>query len=225
MVPPPGETTAYHPAPRTTPGWGPGWRSPCSSCRCSASSRWHPPSNARPHGADPRDRRHRRLRVRDARVRGGDPRARRHRRQLLHVPDHTLRGLAAAPAGPGHPGRAAGPSGVDPVRSGARQRSGARHERPKEVVYKVGGRRGRYCVAYDGFDIQHGEVTLLVNWRRVASLPAGAPVDGAPTPRSPFRRSCSTATAATTSRSSHVVRPARGRRGAFLPCGWFGPVR
>jgi hypothetical protein len=46
---------------------------------------------------------------------------------------------------------------------------------PKEVVYKVGGRRGRYRVAYDGFDIQHGEVTLLVNWRRVASLPAGAP--------------------------------------------------
>ncbi|MGZ4108426.1 MAG: hypothetical protein ACXVP7_01930 [Actinomycetota bacterium] len=46
---------------------------------------------------------------------------------------------------------------------------------PKEVVYKVGGRRGRYRVAYDGFDIQSGEVTLLVNWRRVATLPAGTP--------------------------------------------------
>jgi hypothetical protein len=46
---------------------------------------------------------------------------------------------------------------------------------PKEVVYKVGGRRGRYRVAYDGFDIQTGEVTLLVNWQRVDTLPAGAP--------------------------------------------------
>ncbi len=46
---------------------------------------------------------------------------------------------------------------------------------PKEIVYKVGGRRGRYRVAYDGFDIQSGEVTLLVNWRRVATLPAGTP--------------------------------------------------
>jgi hypothetical protein len=45
---------------------------------------------------------------------------------------------------------------------------------PKEVVYKVGGRRGRYRVAYEGFDIQGGEVSLLVNWRRVASVPAGA---------------------------------------------------
>jgi hypothetical protein len=45
---------------------------------------------------------------------------------------------------------------------------------PKEVVYKVGGRRGRYRIAYDGFDIQTGEVTLLVNWRRVADAPAGA---------------------------------------------------
>jgi hypothetical protein len=46
---------------------------------------------------------------------------------------------------------------------------------PKEVVYKVGGRRGRYRVAYDGFDLQVGEVTLLVNWRRVAVVPAGSP--------------------------------------------------
>jgi hypothetical protein len=45
---------------------------------------------------------------------------------------------------------------------------------PKEVVYKVGGRRRRYRVAYAGFDIQAGEVTLLVNWRRVAEVPAGA---------------------------------------------------
>jgi hypothetical protein len=44
---------------------------------------------------------------------------------------------------------------------------------PKEVVYKVGGRRGRYRVACEGFDIQTGEVTLLVNWRVVAPVPAG----------------------------------------------------
>ena len=46
---------------------------------------------------------------------------------------------------------------------------------PKEVVYKVGGRRGRYRVAYEGFDIDADEVTLLVNWRRVATLPASTP--------------------------------------------------
>jgi hypothetical protein len=45
---------------------------------------------------------------------------------------------------------------------------------PKEVVYKVGGRRGRYRVAYEGFDIQAGEITLLVNWRQVADVPAGS---------------------------------------------------
>jgi hypothetical protein len=45
---------------------------------------------------------------------------------------------------------------------------------PREVVYKVGGRRGRYRVAYRGFDVQAGEVTLLVNWRRVAAVPTGA---------------------------------------------------
>jgi hypothetical protein len=44
---------------------------------------------------------------------------------------------------------------------------------PKEVVYKVGGRRGRYRLAYEGFDIQAGEVALLVNWRHVASVPVG----------------------------------------------------
>jgi hypothetical protein len=45
---------------------------------------------------------------------------------------------------------------------------------PKEVVYKLGGRRGRYRVAYEGFDLQAGEVALLVNWRLVAEAPAGS---------------------------------------------------
>jgi hypothetical protein len=38
---------------------------------------------------------------------------------------------------------------------------------PKEVVFRLDGRRGRYRLAYEGFDIDRGEVTILVNWRRV----------------------------------------------------------
>jgi hypothetical protein len=45
---------------------------------------------------------------------------------------------------------------------------------PKEVVYKVDGRRGRYRVAYEGFDLQAGEVSLFVNWRRVSMVPTGS---------------------------------------------------
>ena len=41
---------------------------------------------------------------------------------------------------------------------------------PREVVYKVSGRRGRYRVAYQGFDVDLDEVTVLVNWRRVGTL-------------------------------------------------------
>ena len=44
---------------------------------------------------------------------------------------------------------------------------------PKEVVYRVDGRRGRYRVAYEGFDVGSNEVSLLVNWERVGTLPPG----------------------------------------------------
>jgi hypothetical protein len=38
---------------------------------------------------------------------------------------------------------------------------------PKEVVFRVDGRRGRYRVSYEAFDLDTGEVSILVNWTRV----------------------------------------------------------
>jgi hypothetical protein len=35
---------------------------------------------------------------------------------------------------------------------------------PKEVVFRVGGRNARYRLSYEGFDLDDGEVTILVNW-------------------------------------------------------------
>jgi hypothetical protein len=41
---------------------------------------------------------------------------------------------------------------------------------PKEVVYRTGPLRGRRVLTFQAFDVQPGEVTLLVNWRPVARL-------------------------------------------------------
>lgn len=38
---------------------------------------------------------------------------------------------------------------------------------PKEVVFRVDGRRGRYRLSYEAFDVDEAEVTILVNWMRI----------------------------------------------------------
>jgi hypothetical protein len=41
---------------------------------------------------------------------------------------------------------------------------------PKEVWYRIGGREGRWRFRARVFDVQEGEVTLYVNWKRVGDL-------------------------------------------------------
>jgi hypothetical protein len=94
---------------------------------------------------------------------------------------------------------------------------------PKEVVYKVGGRRGRYRVAYEGFDIQAGEMTLLVNWRPVAGVPTGRGTRGRAPPRSRCRPGSFDVTGRTTSRSWRGAAPTgAGPPGGFEACVWSG---
>lgn len=46
---------------------------------------------------------------------------------------------------------------------------------PKEVVYRVEGRRGRYQLSYEAFDVQREEVSVLVNWTKIGTA---EPTDG-----------------------------------------------
>jgi hypothetical protein len=48
---------------------------------------------------------------------------------------------------------------------------------PKEVVFRAGKRSGPWDLVYRGFDVQPGEVSILVNWKplgEAATTPAGA---------------------------------------------------
>ncbi len=47
------------------------------------------------------------------------------------------------------------------------------HTHPKEVFYQTTGQNGARVLSYRLYDAQTGEVRLLVNWKTVATLPAG----------------------------------------------------
>lgn len=47
------------------------------------------------------------------------------------------------------------------------------HTHPKEVFYQTTGQNGARVLTYRLYDAQAGEVRLLVNWKAVATLPAG----------------------------------------------------
>jgi hypothetical protein len=47
------------------------------------------------------------------------------------------------------------------------------HTHPKEVFYQTTGQNGPRVLSYRLYDAQAGEVRLLVNWKTVATLPAG----------------------------------------------------
>ncbi len=85
-------------------------------------------------------------------------------RQVTPIPDPE----PALPVAVGYPSALGNVPGVDSTH-------------PREVVFKVGGRRGRYLVSFQAYDIQAGEVMLLVNWHRVAELPAGSAHGWGPT--------------------------------------------
>jgi hypothetical protein len=76
---------------------------------------------------------------------------------------HELRTIPAnpveAPALPIHPGTEA----LGNITGGDRTH-------PKEVVYRTGGKAGSWSISFEGFDVQPGEVEVLVNWRPLASL-------------------------------------------------------
>ncbi len=53
---------------------------------------------------------------------------------------------------------------------------GADVTHPHEVVFRVDGRRGRWRLSYQAFDVQPDELDILVNWRRLGR--AAPTVDG-----------------------------------------------
>ncbi|MEX2275325.1 MAG: hypothetical protein WEA10_07170 [Actinomycetota bacterium] len=46
---------------------------------------------------------------------------------------------------------------------------------PKEVFFTTDQKRGPWLLDYDAFDIQQDEVSIFVNWRRVATIAPGTP--------------------------------------------------
>ncbi|MEX0754846.1 MAG: hypothetical protein WEA54_06155 [Actinomycetota bacterium] len=59
---------------------------------------------------------------------------------------------------------------------------GADETHPKEVFYATDGKRGRWRLAYRAFDVQNTEVAILVNWRKIGTVPTG-PDDAWSAPR------------------------------------------
>jgi hypothetical protein len=47
---------------------------------------------------------------------------------------------------------------------------GADETHPKEVFYQTGGRAGDWVLQFEVFDVQPGELTLWINWQRVATI-------------------------------------------------------
>jgi hypothetical protein len=80
--------------------------------------------------------------------------------ELKHIPNNPV-GTPALPIRPG-------PDALGDVPGGDRTH-------PNEVVYRTGGKGGSWRVSVEGLDIQDGEVSVFVNWRRVGSL---APTSG-----------------------------------------------
>jgi hypothetical protein len=52
---------------------------------------------------------------------------------------------------------------------------GVEETHPKEVFFATDGKRRRWRLRYDAFDVQQGEVRILVNWRPLGRIAAGPP--------------------------------------------------